>query len=174
MSHHSFQGKLRWMVGLLVIGLVASACTSALAKTAELSAGCDQFSSLKSVGQQADLAVGDLLKVTLCSNPTTGFSWQEPAISDAAVISLVDKTFGAATASGTAPVVGAATASGTAPVVGAATASGTAPVVGAAGTDSITLEATAKGTSNVVLKYSQPWLGGTSSEWMYTLTVTVR
>jgi predicted secreted protein len=150
MSHHSFQGKLRLMVGLLVIGLVASACTSALAKTAELGAGCDQFSSQKSVGQQADLAVGDLLKVTLCSNPTTGFSWQEPAISDAAVISLVDKTFGAATASGT------------------------APMVGAAGTDSITLEATAKGTSNVVLRYSQPWLGGTSSEWMYTLTVTVR
>ena len=150
MSHPSFQGKLRWMVGLMVIGLLASACTSAAAKTAELGAGCDLFSSQKSVGQQADLAVGDLLKVTLCSNPTTGFSWQEPAISDAAVISLVDKTFGAATASGT------------------------GPVVGAAGTDSITLKATAKGTSTVVLQYSQPWLGGTSSEWTYTLTVTVR
>jgi predicted secreted protein len=150
MSHHSFQGKLRWPVGLLVIGLVASACTGALAKTEDLGAGCDQFGSQKSVNQQADVAVGDQLKVTLCSNPTTGFSWQEPAISDAAVISLVDKTFSAATASGT------------------------APVVGAAGADSITLKATAKGTSNVVLKYSQPWLGGTSSEWMYTLTVTVR
>jgi predicted secreted protein len=150
MSHVSLRGKLHWMVGLLVIGLVASACSSAMAKTAELGAGCDQFSSQKTVSQQADVAVGDLLKVTLCSNPTTGFSWQEPAISDATVISLVDKTFGAATASGA------------------------APVVGAAGTDSVTFNATAKGTSTVVLKYSQPWAGGASSEWMYTLTVTVR
>jgi predicted secreted protein len=150
MSHVSLRGKLHWMVGLLVIGLVASACSSAMAKTAELGAGCDQFSSQKSVGQQADLAVGDTLKVTLCSNPTTGFSWQEPELSDAAVISLVDKTFGAATAGGA------------------------APLVGAAGTDSITLKATAKGISTMVLKYSQPWLGGTSSEWVYTLTVTVR
>jgi predicted secreted protein len=150
MSHHSFQGKLRPMIGLLVIGLVASACSSAMAKTAELGAGCDQFSSQKSVSQQADLAAGDTLKVTLCSNPTTGFSWQEPEFSDAAVISLVDKTFGAPPADEA------------------------APVVGAAGTDSITIKATAKGTSTMVLKYSQPWLGGTSSEWMYTLTVTVR
>ena len=64
-------------------------------------------------------------------------------------MSLVDKSFGA-------PVAGAA------------------PIVGAAGTDSITLKATAKGTSNVVLRYSQPWVGGTSGEWTYTLTVTVR
>lgn len=150
MPHHSFQGKLRPMVGLLVMGLVASACTPALAKTADLGAGCDQFSSQKSVNQQADVAVGDLLEVMLCSNPTTGFSWQEPEFSDTAVISLVDRSFEAAMASGT------------------------APVVGAAGADSLTLKATARGTSNVVLKYSQPWPGGTSAEWMYTLTVTVR
>jgi predicted secreted protein len=150
LSKVSPQGKLRWMIGLIVIGLVASACSSALAKTADLGATCDQLSSQKSIDQQADVAVGDLLKVNLCSNPTTGFSWQEPTISDAAVISLVDKT------------------------LGAAPAGGTAPAVGAAGTDTITLKATAKGTSTVVLKYSQPWPGGTKGEWTYTLTVTVR
>lgn len=151
MSRNSYQGKLRWVVGLLVIGLVASAYASAAAaKTAELGAGCDQFSSQKSVGQQADVAVGDLVKVTLCSNPTTGFAWQEPAISDAAVISLVDRTFVAATAGET------------------------APAAGAAGADSLTLKAIAKGTSTVVLTYSQPWSGGTASEWTYTLTITVR
>jgi predicted secreted protein len=157
MSHRSFQGKSRWMAGLtvalavgLTVGLVASACSSAAAKTADLGATCDQLGTQKSVAQQADVAVGEVLKVNLCSNPTTGFSWQEPAISDAAVISLVDKTFSAAKAGGT------------------------TPAVGAAGTDTVTLKATAKGTSTVVLKYSQPWPGGTTSEWMYTLTVTVR
>ena len=151
MSQHSNQGKLGLMIGFLVVGLVASACSSAQAKTAELGAGCDQFSSQKSVTQQADVAVGDTVKVTLCSNPTTGFSWQEPEFSDAAVVSLVDKSFGGAISEGT-----------------------SAPLVGAAGTDSITLRATAKGTSQMVLEYSQPWAGGTKAVWTYTLTLTVR
>ena len=95
------------------------------------------------------LNVGDQFKVTLCSNPTTGFAWQEPEISDAAIVSLTGKTFGA-------PVAGSGQA------------------VGAAGTDNVTLKATAKGTSTVVLRYGQPWAGGTSSEWTYTLMVTVK
>ena len=151
MARVSYQSKVRWVVGLLVIGLVASVYASTVvARTAELGAGCDLFASQKSVVQQADVAVGDLVKVTLCSNPTTGFSWQEPAISDAAVIGLVDGTFASAPASET------------------------SPAVGAAGNDSLTLKATAKGISTLVLKYSQPWPGGSSSEWTYTLTVTVR
>ena len=150
MSRSSFQGKLAWPVGLLVIGLAVSACSSAQAKAADLGAGCDQFSGQKNVAQQADVAVGDSIKVALCSNPTTGFSWQEPEFSDASAISLVDKTFGAPEADGD------------------------TPLLGAAGTDSITLKAAARGTSTMLLKYSQPWAGGTSAEWTYTLTVTVR
>jgi hypothetical protein len=40
------------------------------------------------------LSVGDQVNVTLCSNPSTGISWQEPEISDAAIVSLANKTFG--------------------------------------------------------------------------------
>jgi len=134
---------------VLVIGLVATGCTFATAKAAEIGVGCDQFAAQKSITQTTEMSVGDQVKVTLCSNPSTGFAWQEPEISDAAILSLVDKSFGA-------PVTGAA------------------QVVGAAGTDHITFKATAKGTSTVVLRYSQPWVGGTSSEWTYTLTVTVK
>ena len=111
--------------------------------------GCDQFAAQKSITQTTEMSVGDQVKVTLCSNPSTGFAWQEPEISDAGVVSLADKSFGA-------PVTGSA------------------QVVGAAGTDYVTLKATAKGTSTVVLRYSQPWVGGTSGEWTYTLTVTVQ
>ena len=150
MTHHRIPGALRPLLGLLVIGLVAISCTSADAKPAELGASCDQFGAQKSITQTTEVAVGDLLKVTLCSNPSTGFSWQAPSISDLAVIAFVDKTFSAAPAGGT------------------------VPVVGAAGTEAITLKATAKGTSIVVLRYSQPWPGGISGEWTYTLTVTVR
>jgi len=152
MTHNTIPGARRpllGLLGLLVIGLVATGCTSANAKTAEMGASCDQFGAQKSITQTTEMSVGDQIKVTLCSNPSTGFSWQEPEISDTGAVSLADKSFGA-------PVAGAA------------------QVVGAAGTDYITLKATARGTSTVVLRYSQPWLGGTSSEWTYTLTVTVR
>jgi len=148
MTHNTIPGALRPLLGLLVIGLVAVGCTFATAKAAEMGIGCDQFGAQKSITQTTETAVGDQVKVTLCSNPTTGFSWQEPEISDTGVVSLADKTFGA-------PVAGSG------------------QVVGAAGTDYVTLKATAKGTSTVVLRYSQPWVGGTSSEWTYTLTVTV-
>ena len=149
MTHNRIPGALRPLLGLLVIGLVAVGCTSATAKAAEMGASCDQFGAQKSITQTTEMSVGDQVKVMLCSNPTTGFSWQEPEISDTAAVSLADKSFGAPT-------------------------SASAPVVGAAGTDYITLKATAKGASTVVLRYSQPWVGGTSSEWTYTLTVTVR
>jgi predicted secreted protein len=149
MTHTTIPGALRPLLGLLVIGLVATGCTFATARAAEMGVGCDQFAAQKSITQTAEMSVGDQVKIALCSNPSTGFSWQEPEISDAGAVRLVDKTFGA-------PVAGSG------------------QVVGAAGADYITLKATAKGTSTVVLRYSQPWLGGTSSEWTYTLTVTVR
>jgi predicted secreted protein len=148
MTHNRIPGALRPLLGMLVVGLVATGCTFATAKAAEVGVSCDQFGARKSITQTTEMSVGDQFKVTLCSNPTTGFAWQEPEISNAAAVSLADKSFGA-------PVAGAA------------------QVVGAAGTDSITLKATAKGTSTVVLRYSQPWVGGTSGEWTYTLTVTV-
>jgi predicted secreted protein len=149
MTHNRIPGALRPLLGLLVIGLVATGCTFATVKASEMSASCDQFSAQTSITQTAEMAVGDQVTVTLCSNPTTGFSWQEPEISDAAAVSLASKSFGA-------PVAGES------------------PAVGAAGTDYITLKGTAKGTSTVVLRYSQPWVGGTSGEWTYTLTVTAK
>jgi predicted secreted protein len=149
MTHNRIQGARRSLLGLLVVGLVATGCTFATAKAAEMGVGCDQFAAQKSITQTTEMSVGDQVKVTLCSNPTTGFAWQEPEISNAGAVSLADKSLGA-------PVTGAV------------------QVVGAAGTDYITLKATAKGTSTVILRYSQPWVGGTSGEWTYTLTVTVK
>jgi predicted secreted protein len=149
MTHNRIPGALRPLLGMLVVGLVATGCTFATARAAEMGVGCDQFAAQKSITQTTEVSVGDQVKVTLCSNPSTGFAWQEPEISNPGAVSVVDKSFGA-------PVAGSG------------------QVVGAAGTDYVTLKATAKGTSTVVLRYSQPWVGGTSGEWTYTLTVTVR
>ena len=107
MTHNTIPGALRPLLGLLVIGLVATGCTFATAKTAEIGVGCDQFAAQKSITQTTEMSVGDQVKVTLCSNPSTGFAWQEPEISDAGVVSLVDKSFSAPVA-GESPAVGAA------------------------------------------------------------------
>ena len=149
MTHNRIQGAVRPLLGLLVVGLVATGCAFAVAKSTEMGASCDQFAAQKSITDTTEMSVGDQVKVTLCSNPTTGFAWQEPEISDAAVVNLPDKSF-------------------------AAPVAGESPAVGAAGTDDFTFKATARGTSTVVLRYSQPWVGGTPSEWTYTLTVTVK
>ena len=138
MTHTVIPGARRPLLGLLVIGLVATGCTFAVAKAAEMGVGCDQLAAQESITQTTETAVGDQVKVTLCSNPSTGFAWQEPEISYNGVVRLADKSF-------CAPVAGSEQA------------------VGAAGTDYITLKATAKGTSTVVLRYSQPWVGGMSS-----------
>ncbi len=128
MTRTTIPGARRPLLGLLVTGLVAIGCTSADAKTAEMGASCDQFGAQKSITQATEMTVGNQVNVTLCSNPTTGFSWQGPEISNGAAVSLADKSFGS-------PVVGAT------------------QVVGAAGTASITAKANAKGTSTVVVGY---------------------
>lgn len=150
MTHHTLLGALLRLPGLLVISVLVLGCSPVNAEAVDLSLSCDRFSVEEDIFQTTDASVGTPIKVTLCSNASTGFSWQEPEISDAAVVGFVDR------------------------IAGAASASGAAPVVGAAGTETLLFKATAKGTSTVVLHYSQPWPGGTSGEWTYTLTVTVR
>jgi predicted secreted protein len=149
MNKHTISSGLRPLLALLIVGLTAAGCASASAKTIQLGASCDQLSTQKHIVETTEVAVGDQVKVTLCSNPTTGFSWQPPEISDASVVGIADSTF-------------------------VAPSTGTEPVVGAAGTDHVTFQVMATGTSTVVLRYSQPWAGGTSSEWTYTLTVTAK
>lgn len=148
MTHDTIPGTLRPLLGLLVMGLLAIGCGSTSAKVAAMGATCDQFVAQRSITQTADVSVGDRVNVSLCSNPSTGFSWQEPEISDPGLVTLADRTFGPAT--------------------------GGAQIIGAAGTDQISLKATAKGTGTVILRYSQPWPGGTASEWTYKLILAIR
>jgi len=56
MTHNTTPGALRplLVIGLLVIGLVAVGCTSAVAKAAEMGAGCDQFGGQKSITQTTE------------------------------------------------------------------------------------------------------------------------
>ncbi len=95
------------------------------------------------------IAAGTDVRIVLCSNPSTGFAWDEPRIGDSAILQLVERSYQAPDGA-------------------------SLPIVGAAGGEIVTLHALAAGTTTLSIPYSQPWAGGTKGEWTYSLSVTVR
>ena len=113
---------------------------------AKVEISCDQFQDSHHSRNEIDLGVGDTITIDLCSNPTTGFHWEEnPDISDSTVLGQTSHEF---------------------------IPPGT-DVPGQAGREVWVFTTLKKGESKVSFEYSQPWEGGMKSEWTYTLTVTV-
>ena len=105
---------------------------------------CDELADWNHLRGDFEVAVGDKIRVELCSNPTTGFQWDyEMTIEN--VLEEEDHDF----------------------------EESEADVAGAAGIETWTFEAVETGTTEVQLEYSQPWDGGLKSEWTYTMTVIV-
>jgi predicted secreted protein len=134
-------------LAVLVATGVLAACQGTTAQ-GQLGATCEQFGSAPTMTQSAELRVGDELAVALCSNPSTGYSWEQPEIADPAVVRVVDSAYHAPGAS--------------------------LPIVGAAGGQVMTVRGLAAGQTSVLVRYSRPWAGGEKGTWTYTLTVTVR
>lgn len=138
----------RSFLAMLLCASVLAAC-SATRAAEPLGATCDQFRSTPTVEQSAQLVAGSDVTITLCSNPSTGFSWGEPQLGDTTVLRLVDRAYHAP--------------------------DGTAlPVVGAAGGEILMIHAVAAGTTTLSIRYGQPWAGGIQGEWTYRLSVTVK
>jgi predicted secreted protein len=140
--------SLRPFLTTVVCVLVVAGC-SATQAAEPLGATCDQFQSTKTVEQKSEVAAGSDVVVALCSNPTTGFSWDDPQLGDANVVRLVDRSYHAPSGD-------------------------TLPVVGAAGGEVLRFHAATAGTTIISTRYSQPWVGGTEGEWTYRLAITVR
>ena len=138
----------RSFVTTLLCALAVAAC-SATQAAEPAGATCDQFASTPSIAQTRTIDSGTELIVILCSNPSTGFAWDEPQIADAAVLEIIDRTYRAPD-------------------------QGTLSTVGAAGGDVLTLRGLEQGTTTLSIRYSQPWEGGAKGEWTYELEVTVR
>jgi predicted secreted protein len=130
---------------ICVSGLAACSTTQA---SEPLGATCDQLQSARVVEQTEKIATGAEITVILCSNPSTGFTWDEPQLGDPSVLRVVDRTYRAA--------------------------DGTSlPIVGAAGGEVLTLRGLVAGTTTLSIGYGQPWAGGTKGELAYRLSVTV-
>src|SRR5512142_16036 len=122
------------VVVMLVAAVGALGACQATTAQAQAGATCEQFGQTPTMTQSARIAVGEELAVGLCSNPSTGYSWEQPEIADAAVVKVVDSTYHAPGAS--------------------------LPGVGAAGGQVLTVRGLAAGQTTVLVRYSRPWAGG--------------
>jgi len=109
---------------------------------------CDDFTSNQHINKEAEVAVGELFKVALCSNQTTGFKWSELAqIGDQTIIEQLGHKF---------------------------VPPQNKQLVGAAGQEIWTFKALKEGMTTISVEYSQPWEGGMKAEWTFELTMTVK
>ena len=107
---------------------------------------CDEFAAAQDAGGHAaitrSVTVRGALSVTLCSNGSTGFSWETPTF-DATALELTGHT----------------------------TASAASGLIGAAGTETWTFKVLKAVDSTVSFSYSRPWAGGEKGIWTLALTV---
>lgn len=100
------------------------------------------------VDREVSVDRGQTIKLVLGSNPTTGFSWESPVISDQAVASLVSQAYEPDQSKN--------------------------GLAGAGGVECIVLKAVGKGTATATLAYSRPWAGGEKGVRKVVLTITVK
>jgi inhibitor of cysteine peptidase len=108
---------------------------------------CDAFTATPNATAAVDAPAGSAVIVSLCSNPSTGFRWADPASSDATTASVDGWTY---------------------------EAPADPTLAGAAGTEVLTLVAGATGHATVTASYDQPWEGGQKGAWTLMLDVVVR
>jgi inhibitor of cysteine peptidase len=107
----------------------------------------DEFTQNPHIQKQIEISKGDTLVITLVSNASTGFSWNEAAtISDASVLKQASHQNIAAPSD----------------------------KVGAAGTEQWKLDSLKTGTTSVHLEYGRPWAGGEKAVWTVDIAVTVK
>ncbi|MFC1942879.1 protease inhibitor I42 family protein [Chloroflexota bacterium] len=140
------------VVGLVIIMAISlPACSSpSPSNTNPAGISCDEFINQNHIIEQVEKNAGEFFTVTLGSNPTTGFQWNEEAkISDTGVVEQLQHEF-----------------------IGPE--SEPPPPPGTPGQEVWTFRAQKEGTSTISMEYSRPWEGGEKGEWTYTLTITVK
>ena len=133
--------KAKLAIACLITAVLFSllACSSAASKEVSL--------DIASSGKEVTLATGGTLTVTLESNITTGYSWNENAnIGDKAVLQQTDHKYQP-------PAT---------------------PIPGAGGKEAWTFKALKAGRSSISLEYRRPFEPNAAPAKTFTLTVVVR
>jgi inhibitor of cysteine peptidase len=153
--------SLRWslVVVLLAMLLLVAGCggmADAVQPDATPEGGVDSGElegavvlGAEDLGRTVALSAGQVLVISLASNPTTGYSW-EMAEGDAAVVQQV----GEVEFSPSAPVG--------------------EPLVGSGGTETFRFEAAGQGQTTLTLVYHRPWEKGVEPLETFSVEVVVR
>ena len=133
------------LVSLSLLLLLFCSCF-ATSELIEVTVPCEDFNDYPNVVLNAfEMGVGDKVTVKLCSNATTGYSWDYTMTGDNA-IKEEDHDF----------------------------EEPDSDVVGAAGIEVWTFEGVESGTTIVEMTYSRPWEADTEPAWTYKMTVTIK
>jgi predicted secreted protein len=135
--------KATWRVTLTVRAMRAAP----VARSASTTVTCDQFTAAQdaaghtAIARTVGASVGGAVTVTLCSNASTGFSWEHPVF-DATRIQLLRHA-----------------------------TSEPSGLIGAAGKETWTFRVLAAGDTSASFAYSRPWTGGEKGVWIVVLTI---
>jgi inhibitor of cysteine peptidase len=134
---------VRYVFGVLlvVLTLAASACGSSRAggSSEEISVGGQDD------GAQVDLQKGQVLVITLESNPSTGYSWARQGAEDRILTQVGEAEFQAKS-----------------------------NLVGASGAEVLRFRAAGAGQTTLELAYRRPWEQGVAPEKTFTLQIVVK
>ena len=134
---------------IVCVVIVAFALLYMRTTNATVDISCDDFTTQGSA-VSTEIVVdtfADLLTVTLCSNPTTGFKWELVENTDEMVLEYKSNEYLPPEATG---------------------------AVGAGGKEIWTFKPLKHGESTISMEYGRPWEGGEKGEWTLTLTATVK
>ena len=74
---------------LLAGGMLALAACATASGSASVAVSCDDFRSQQAVSREVTVRAGGTFEVSLCSNPSTGYAWEETSTVDPAILQLV-------------------------------------------------------------------------------------
>jgi inhibitor of cysteine peptidase len=145
-----------WKVGFVVVLLgvlvMATGCASSngAPPDSEADRGGEPVTVLgaEDNGSQVELNTGQVLEVTLESNPTTGYSWEVTEVDEAVLTQIGEVEFQEAPAEGE-------------------------PLVGGGGTETLRF-ASATGETTLTLVYHRPWEKDVEPLETFTVQVVVR
>jgi predicted secreted protein len=141
------KNKIIMVCAIAMVSLLFLGCAQApIQEEAQVSVSCDEFSANRHITKEVQIPAGGSVEVTLCSNPSTGFQWVQPGISDMNLLTITDHKV-------------------------IAPAEGAAP--GTPGQEVWSFKGVKKGVATVIINYSQPWEGGQKGEWIFRMTVTI-
>ncbi len=136
------------LLALALSALLLGGCGRAQAQPA-LAIDCEAFQAEPVQTRQVTLDAKGSLRVTLCANLSTGYSWEDARIANPTVLEVADEVYLAGERAKT-------------------------YLVGAPGAQVWTFRALQKGETSVAFTYSQPWQGGDKGAWRLDVQVLVK